>query len=181
MQLITLDNKRVRVSFYYYSAKVSESHSYNFNDFSMVKDFILTNGVSQEDLNEFISYIEGFKSESNISLDLAINFTILGNKLVYSKYWLIIKERIESYREKHRLVHDGLVRIIECNRWTATRDEGTRSVVVKYNDNINEGKLDWLIYIYKDYIVFSECEGGCESVYRFENFCILYDKNLGKK
>ena len=180
MQLITLDNKKIRVSFLYYSAKLNEN-SITFNDFSMVKDFLLSNGVSQEDLNEFISYIEGFKSASDISLDLGINFTILGNKLVYSKYWIIIKERIESYREKHRLVHDGLVRIIECNSWTATRDEGTQSVVVKYNNNINDGKLNWLIYIYKDYIVFSNCEGSCESVYRFENFCILYDKNLGKK
>jgi hypothetical protein len=153
--------------------------SYGFEDFSMVKDFILSNDISQEDLNGFISYIEGFRSDSSVPLDLSIYFTILGNKLVYGKYWLSIKEQIESYRERYRLAHDGLVRIIECNRWSATRDEAKGSVVVKYNNNGD--KLDWLIYIYKDYIVFSNCEGSCESVYKFENFCILYDKNLGKE
>ena len=179
MELITLDNKRIKASFYYYSANTNESYS-GIEDFSMVKDIILTNGVSQEELNEFTSYIEGFRNDSSAPFRLTIYFTILGNKLVYCKYWLLIKERIESYKEKHRLAHDGLVRIIECNRWSATCDEGTRSVVVKYN-NINDGKLGWLIYVYKDYIVFSDCEGNHESIYRFENFSIIYDKNLGKE
>ena len=179
MELITLNSKKIKVSFYYMSAKVNESYS-GIEDFSTVKDFILTNGVSQEDLNGLMSYIESFKSDSSIPLNLTIYLTILGNKLVYSKHWLLIKERIESYREKYRLAHDGLVRIIECNHWRATRDEGTRSVVVKYN-NINDGKLGWLIYVYKDYIVFSDCKGNHESIYRFENFSIIYDKNLGKK
>ena len=179
MELITLNNKKIKVTFYYYSAKINES--YGFEDIPMVKDFILSNGISQEDLNEFISYIDGFRSEVSVPLNLSIYFTILGNKLVYNKYWLLIKEQIESYGEKHRLAHDGLVRIIECNQWSATRDEAKHSVVVKYNDNTNNGKLDWLIYVYKDYIVFSECEGSRESIYRFENFCIIYDKNLGKE
>lgn len=177
MELITLNNKKIRVSFYYHSAKINES--YSFEDLSMVKDFILSNGISQEILNEFIFYIEGFRTDSSVPLNLSIYFTILGNKLVYGKYWLLIKEQIESYREKYRLAHDGLVRIIECSHWTATRDESKHSVVVKYNDKGD--KLDWLIYIYKDYIVFSECEGSRESIYRFENFCIIYDKNLGKE
>ena len=178
MELITLNNKKIKVSFYYYSAKII-NESYSFEDISMVKDFILTNGISQEELNGFISHIEGFRSDISILSNLSIYFTILGNKLVYSKYWLLIKEQIESYGEKHRLAHDGLVRIIECSQWTATRDEAKGSVVVKYNDSGN--KLDWLIYVYKDYIVFSDCEGSRESIYRFENFCIIYDKNLGKE
>ena len=176
MELITLNNKKIKVTFYYYSAKINES--YGFEDILIVKDFILSNGISRQDLNEFISYIDGLRGDSNVPLNLSIYFTILANKLVYSKYWLSIKEQIESYKEKHRLAHDGLVRIIECNRWSATRDEARGSVVVKYND---KGELGWLIYIYKDYIVFSNCEGSCESVYKFENFCILYDKNLGKE
>lgn len=178
MELITLNNKKIKVTFYYYSAKII-NESYSFEDISMVKDFILANGISQEELNGFISHIEGFRSDISILSNLSIYFTILGNKLVYSKYWLLIKEQIESYREKHRLAHDGLVRIIECSHWTATREVSKHSVVVKYNDKGD--KLDWLIYIYKDYIVFSKREGGRESIYRFENFCIIYDKNLGKE
>lgn len=168
-------NTDVCINFQYNSAIVDDY--YTFERYEECKEFILEHGLSSGDAEVLLSYAESYVESHDINDYCTIYFSILGDKLVYSHYWMYIKERIQSFRDEKLLLRKDLLRIIECSDWHATHNEAKHSVVVKYNNNGD--KLDWLIYVYKDYIIFSNREGKRrESMYRCENFCFIYDKDL---
>ena len=166
-------NTDVCINFQYNSAIVDDY--YTFERYEECKEFILEHGLSSGDAEVLLSYAKSYVESHDIDNYCTIYFSILGDKLVYSHYWMYIKERIQSFRDERLLLRKDLLRIIECSDWLASHNLGNKTLSIKY---CTDTVLKYLIYVYKDYVFLCKHDGSHPHIYRCDNFQIIQCKNL---